>query len=732
MAEAPNTAEESAEPKADEAPPTTNGKAAYAGGQAAPTPKPKSSTGAGSSDEPFAAVEKLANVAPGLTTAMTPAMLGKRIKILPGQPLPELDTPSAKAYVAEDQREPARPLYALICTPGLPVRTEVMRELKNVTVHGLIPLVEFGPVDWALLNQRCMAVIFERPLGGSLADAFKDGPVKVNEYELGERVVDPISHAIATLKDMGISHRSVCVENLYFMDKERRELVLGECVTAPSAFNLPPIYETAQRAMAMPHGRGIGTVMDDLYSIGVLMVLLLFGKNPVEDLSENEVIIKKLEQGSYQTFVGDVRLPLQLIEPLRGLLSDDAAERWDGTALEIWLSGQKKTPMQKRPVQKPRTSFKFAGHMHVSPRSLALSLNENVAEAATLIKNGKISLWMKQSMMMASVADEIDHIVASAKLHEGKADGEDDVIVAKTCIRLDPAGPIRFKGFSFMIDGFGPALAVEYLRKGNFQLPSEMLARDLAGYWFSAQESLISDATSYDKTFTTLRSFFMIKEMGFGIERCLYETNRSLPCQSEILQKVYIDHVEDLLTGLDEVASETDTQTRPMDKHIAAYIATHFKFDVSPHLKALSDEKPETSLVGLLSLYALMQWRLKNQALYGLGRWLGGLLTPAIGSYHSQSTRSSIEREIPTLVRQGSLPELFDLIDNADRRHQDETDFEDAQAEFAHSDGEIQNIVGDEEELKTSALLSGERATAVTSIVMGMAAISIILILQSV
>lgn len=725
MAEAPTTAEESAEPKANETPPQTNGMVAGGGGEIAPNSKN------GKSDEPFAEVEKLAKTAPKVTDALAPAMLGKRIQILPGQPIPELDTPSAKAYVAEDQREPARPLYALICTPGLPVRTAAMRELKNLSIHGLIQLIDYGPVDWAPLNQSCMAVIFERPLGGSLTEAFQGGAVKVSEYELGPRVVDPISHAITTLNEMGIPHRSIHVENLYFMDKERRDLVLGECVTAPCAFNLPSIYEPVERAMAMSHGRGIGSLMDDLYSIGVLMVFLLLGRDPTEGMSENEVITNKIEGGSYQVLCGEERLPLQLIEPLRGLLTDNSGERWNAEALDIWLSGNKKTPMQKRPPKKPKTSFKFAGHTYISPKAIAHSFSENVAEAATQIKNGKLSLWLKQSMLVLETAEHIDHIAASAKLHEGKADGSDDVIVAKAIIRLDPAGPIRYKEFSFMPDGFGAALAVEFMRKGNFQIPSEILARDLAGFWFSAQDSLNNDLSSYDSTFSNLKSFFMIKEMGFGIERCLYETNRSLPCQSELLQKRYVDHIEDILADLDEVASEVDKQSRPMDKHIAAYIATHFKFDVSPHLKALSDPKPETSLIGLLSLFALMQWRLKNQSLYGLARWMGGLLAPAIGTYHSQSTRGSIEREIPALVRQGSLPEMFDLIDSAERRKQDEVDFEDAQAEFAHADGEIQNISGNQEHQKSSAQLAGERATAVTSIIIGITAISIILILQS-
>ena len=694
---------------------------------AAPTPAPTPAPAPKTNGIP----EPERTPAPAGADQHPPATLKNRYLIFPALPLANLDSPTATAYSVEDRREPGRQLFALVCTPGLPTRTKDMTELRNHTIHGLLPLIDFGPVPWSPLNQSCMIVILERPIGGRLMDSFGNQPITISEYELGRRIMEPLIPAIAELAGMSMPHRALRLDNLFYMDKECRDLVLGECVTSPHGHDQPSIYEPLERAMAMPAGRGVGATSDDLYALGVMTVFLLLGHNPVAKLSDDELIDAKTEFGTYQCLCGNERIPMQLIEPLRGLLSDDSLERWDLEALELWVSGQKKTPIQRRPATKPKSALKFAGHEHVTARTIAYAFSKNITEAAKLIRSGKLELWLRQSLGDTHMADGVVATNTVCKVKEGTPDGSDDVLVSKVCVYLDPHGPIHYKNFSFMPDGFGPALAVEYLRKGNFQIPAELLARDLLSHWFMAQEEKHADVAILDKSFQSLKGLTKINEVGYGMERCLYHLNRTLPCQSEIFQQDYVDHIEDLLPALDAAADRADTRSRPMDKHIASYIATHFKFDIQPHLKALSDPKEEASLIGMLSLFALMQWRMKDETLFGLSSWLGGLLQPAIGTYHSRSTRRTIEKEIPALVRQGSLPELFDLIDNAERRHLDTDAFEEAQTQFEIAETEIQGTVGEDIDQEEMALQAGEKTTAMFSIVMSMIAIAIIIFVKT-
>ena len=75
-----------------------------------------------------------------------PVLLRERYLIDSGQPIVELDTPSAKAYVVEDRRDLRSQLYGLVCTPGLPVRLNAIKLLKTGHVDNVLPLIEWDTV----------------------------------------------------------------------------------------------------------------------------------------------------------------------------------------------------------------------------------------------------------------------------------------------------------------------------------------------------------------------------------------------------------------------------------------------------------------------------------------------------------------------------------------------------------------------------------------------------------
>lgn len=106
------------------------------------------------------------------------------------------------------------------------------------------------------------------------------------------------------------------------------------------------------------------------------------------------------------------------------------------------------------------------------------------------------------------------------------------------------------------------------------------------------------------------------------------------------------------------------------------------------------------------------------------------MLGPVINTYHSRSTRRELEREIPQLVRKGSLPELFDLIENAERRKNDVGGFTEAQAAFVTCQKEIIDVIGVEGERESKILKSGQKATAMISILLSMTVITMLFMLE--
>ncbi|HEC90247.1 MAG TPA: hypothetical protein ENI55_01125 [Alphaproteobacteria bacterium] len=638
--------------------------------------------------------------------------------INPGVPLAGLDSPSAKAYSTEDRHDLGRRLFALICTPGIPPRIDDMVAVKGDVIPGLLPLVDWGVVFWPPLGQRCMVVIYARPMGGRFIDVQAKLKNLISESDLQSKIIIPFIGALGALDERYISHREVRPDNLFYMDETHEHIVLGDYLTTPPGFDQPLTVETIERGMATRGGCGEGTVMDDLYALGSTLALILEPDNPVSSMSDDDLIRSKIERGSYTTLFGKARIPVSLLEPIRGFMADAEESRWGLEETKFWISGNRQTPMQNKPAPKSDTPFEFDGSEYTNTRTLAWALFGNISEAAKVIKGKLLETWVRRGLKNPELGDAVEGVVAFAKVHVSESKGSDDSLVCRICMILDPHAPIRYKGIAVNIDGFGPTMVVEYLHQGNMRVCAEIIVNEFPSMWLDNQPENFLGAADYHKTFRQLKGFIVINDLGYGIERCLYELNRGISCQSNLVAEEYIDSLEDLLPALDKAASRVDVKTRPIDRHIAAFIAANFDQDIYPHLKALDSNKEETFLIGLLSLYAYLQWKLKNAALLGLSSWIGGMLGPAINSYNNRNTRRDIEREIPQLVRKGSLPELFDLIDNAEKRKEDKEGYAAARAEYATAELEASRIDTSDDASSETMNRKGRKAAAVTSVIL--------------
>ena len=248
-------------------------------------------------------------------TAVGPVLLRDRYLIDFNMPLTDMDTPSAKAYTVEDRRDLGRKLFGLVCTPGLPTRTDAMGALKDKALDGLMPLVEWDAIDCPLLGQRSMIVIYQRPLGGRVMDPIKAGTFKFTEYDFPHSIMAPLIDGLKNIHTFNIPHREIRPDNVFFMDKAQQVVGLGDCATVPPGFDQPPMFEPIDRSMAQPGGRGLGGLPDDVYALGVTFVVLMLGYNPVANISEENLIRMKMEQGSYVAICGNAHFPVPLREP---------------------------------------------------------------------------------------------------------------------------------------------------------------------------------------------------------------------------------------------------------------------------------------------------------------------------------------------------------------------------------------------------------------------------------
>lgn len=659
-----------------------------------------------------------------------PVLINDQYLVDVNTPISELDMPSAKAYAVRDRRNQEIELFALIATPGLPTRMDVLGKLRGERHIGLLAAVTWDVTFWPPINQHTIIIIYERPLGGSVSAAIENGKFKVNEYEIQDTIITPIYKAIKEMDLKDVNHREIRVENLFFMDKELTQVVLGDCVTCPPGFDQPLIYEPIERGMASPGGRGSGTISDDLYALGVTLVSLIANKNMPQYKTPEDMFKEKIEQGSYSALCGKQRIPVTVIEPIRGILCDEEIDRWGVDEMNLWTAGKRQTPMQRKPAIKTDTPFIFMDREYRNAKSLAHIFTLNVKEAAKTIKNEDLETWIRRSLGDGDLADTVGAIGNAAALHENDFKGKDDYVVTKASIFMDPEGPIRYKGFSFMPEGYGPALAVELLRRNSMQTAAEVIRHNIPDIWYGAPTEKLRDLKSleFQNVFGKLKTVLQLEGPGFGIERCLYDLNGSLACLSPLIAEQCVTNIQDLLPSLDSIADSTDKKLRPLDRHITAFIAARFKERIEPHLKALAEPKDSSFIIGMLSLLAYLQWKLKGESVYALTSWIGSLLGPAINTYFSRTTRHDIEQEMARVVRQGNLPELFDLIDNADKRRQDMFKYDEARFEYSTAEDQVQEIETGELSSPEAAQEVGQKYAAMTSIIIAMIFISVMVL----
>ncbi|NQV99265.1 MAG: hypothetical protein HQ483_06180 [Rhodospirillales bacterium] len=660
-----------------------------------------------------------------------PVVLKDRYMLDTATPLPGFDSPSAKAYLAEDRRDLGLKLFALICSPEISTRIAAIRLQKDSDSAGRLDLIDWDVIYWPPLGQRTMVIIFVQPRGGRVLHRLARKEIRITEYDVPRKLAEPLANILQKIAVQEGPHRAIRPENIFFRDEDMTEIIIGENVSSPPGFDQPTIFEPVERAMADPAGRGIGSTRDDIFALGVTIGILVLGHNPVAKTKDEDLIKARLEQGSYAVIFGNSRVPLPLLEPLRGMLNDDPVARWDFNEISNWLTGQRTAPAKKRPIRKAENPYPFRGKEYLNARSLAQQFSQKIQDAAKTAGEETFETWLKRSLGDAGMAESVKGLIQAAKFHKDGYQGSDEYVTCQLCMLLDPMGPIRYKSVSFMPDGFGPMAASQMLHNDNGQLIGEILSYDMISAWLNNQSPPYPGTSELRANFISLKGFISIKEIGYGLERVLYEINPSLPCHSPLIAQDYVMQIEHMLPALNKAASNADTNQRPIDRHIAAFIATRFDQDIHPHLKALASDARDTSIVGLLSLYAFLQWKLREQQLLGLSSWVGGLLGPVINSYHNRITRGDIEKEIPRLVRKGSLPELFDLVDNAERRKDDRDGYTEARAEWLAAEEEVNDIEGAGDERITRAERAGQQAAAVISIVITLTMVPVLLILQT-
>ena len=604
-------------------------------------------------------------------------LLHGRYRILVQRPLPHLDSGENKAFMVDDNRDSSSQLFAIILSAGVVHRDRMAQDLMKKGPSGLIPLQSHGVVKFSDTDIQ-YAFVFEQPLGGRV---FNNAPISENML-LG-KIVPRLVDLLIDMSNRKMAHRSIRADNLFYMEPGESGVVVGECITTPAGSLQPDVYEPLESANSLPDGRGEGNAISDIYALGILIVHMLGGVLPGEGRTREELYAAKLQQGSYAVLVPKIPASTRVGFLLAGLLNDDPTRRWSLEVLKRWRDGVYERPRPGFGDRQAPGPIVFEGTEYVSPRLLSLEMTHRSAQAFTLLENGKLESWVRNSLNDKDAASRMSDI-SLRKSGGARGRQSDTQSVSKACAILDPHGSFWYREASFSRGGL-PALLAYAFRTGG-------TLRNSIG-------EFLENGTLLDVMYSEVKSKpaglglvpsqkkdgwiplnlaaecfeYMEKRdvQGFGLERCLYELNPQLSCMSPVLENAYVKDPETLLEILEVRAGKAEGKVKLFDRHISAFLAARSK-SLTKHFQRFSVHSPGSVeyTIHLVSLFARMQSLLSPSAKPGLCAWAAHILKPFVKNIHSDIRRETILKKLERSAQSGSVEQILkdtDLINNLSR-----------------------------------------------------------------
>jgi hypothetical protein len=612
------------------------------------------------------------------STAAPPSdllLVGNRVEMMASQPLPDLDSAGGRAYAARHRGvEGTADLFAVVCDKNLPARLDMITAMGSIDHPGVLRLIDSGLVQGPGDQARRYVFAYQRPLTGRMKQSIDEPHAPMSEDFLSHHFIAPMIAALVELQHVGIVHNAIRPTNIFWRTGGTTVPQLGECLSAPAGYGQPVLFEPLNRAMSNPMGRGVGLHVDDCYAFGVTLALLILGSNPMQGMDDDAIINAKIERGSFGALIGTRRISPTHIEILRGLLADDARQRWSGSDMEQWTNGRRLTPKNTDAGKRAARAFEFLGREYWLTRPLALAMAAHVGEGAAIIEDGSLDKWLRRAMNDDTRAANLADAQVSLK-KSGKSANYEDQLVARACIALDPAAPIRYRGLAVMPMGIASMLVDALTTGNNAQILSEIISSQLVSFWVEMQQEAKIELVPLGQQLERMKALIEKTSLGNGIERVAYELNPGLHCLSPILRSQYVTSAKNMLTALERVAGSGERPPEPMDRHIAAFLIVRERRNESTFEALAAPAGSPRRGLALLSLYSDLQERHGPDTLPHLAQWLLPLLEPALQGYLGKTVKERLREQVRDAAARGSLGLLARLLNDPRRIERDRQEF---------------------------------------------------------
>ena len=595
------------------------------------------------------------------------------------------------AFAVIDRIEGRSGLMAVQARSGAPPRATALQQMVRIGVAGVLSPLGHGP---ARDDSGGMSwyVICPLPPGPPLLPAAARDFPPWGERELIEFVLRPAARALEALQGRHLTHRALRPDNI-FRAGPADPVTLGCAWAGPPGALQPVLYEPPYSAMCLPSGRGEGSIADDVYALGVTLLVLAGGRVPLAELDPQEIVRRKLELGSFAALTGEERMSPLIMDLARGMLAEDPDHRPAPTLLAD-PGGARSRRVAARPPRRAQRPLEIGATAAWTARTLAHAIAIDPGAGIRALRTGAVDRWIRRSLGDGLLAARLEEIVRARGAQDQEDPREDAALAMRAVTSLDPLAPLCWSGIAFWPDGLGPMLAEDDANAaGVEEIATDIIGMEGVAIWASARAERCDVATLRLDAHQQ-RALLRQRGWGGGLERLRYALNPLLAARSRLLRAELVVRLADLLPALDRAAAAGIPPGQlPIDRDLAAFIAARSEQRVDAELAPIGEAKaPEHATLLLLRLYAGIQQRTGGPVLPALSRWLVGLVGPALAAFHGRAGRRRREAALAELVDSGRLTALLGVLDDAEGAAADRAGQLAALARVAEIDRELAEI----------------------------------------
>ena len=582
------------------------------------------------------------------------------------RPLPSVGALAAFGVV--DQLTGRTDLMALRVQRQFPPRPRALQVLST-PIEGLLTPEAYGVVTVpGTAEQACYMICVAQP-GPNLLARQRPWP----EAELLECVLRPIARVLEQLQARRLTHRSIRLDNVY-QSRPGQPVVLGTAWAAPPATAQPALFEPPYVAMCLPAGRGDGSIADDVYSLGVLLLCLALGRIPLAELDHTAILRRKLERGTYAALADDERLPPIVGDLVRGMLAEDPEHRPTPTLLLDPASARGRR-VAARPPRRAQRPITMAGGEIWDVRSLAHAMAIEPGQGIVALHSGDAVQWLRRGVGDAVLAARLEDLVRHRSLEGISDDANGDAALMMRAIAvIDPLAPLCWRGVALWPDGIGTALAAAAAdsEPDVTMRIEEVITREEAGNW-AMNRSDRCDLASLRIDARQQHAWMQQRGQSGGTARLAYLLNPLMPCASPLTGGRWVARLVDLPAALEEAAGRVDRkQTAPIDAHIAVFISARLERRMDNELAALAGSgSADAVCLAQLRALAQLQSRYRLPPFPALAAWLATQATPVVATWRNRARRAAVGERLQLLAEAGYLAPMLTALDDPAARGAD-------------------------------------------------------------